>query len=63
VIKITELNYVEYKVHTYNRNGLCALGFMDDHYPVRSAFSLLNQVIILVFVAWIFSYVSFEMQL
>ncbi|KAL3586459.1 hypothetical protein D5086_013326 [Populus alba] len=42
---ITELNYVEYKVHTYNRNGLCALGFMDDHYPVRSAFSLLNQVI------------------
>lgn len=36
--------YVEYKVHSYNRNGLCALGFMDDHYPVRSAFSLLNQV-------------------
>lgn len=35
---------VEYKVHAYNRNGLCALGFMDDHYPVRSAFSLLNQV-------------------
>lgn len=34
----------EYKVHSYNRNGLCALGFMDDHYPVRSAFSLLNQV-------------------
>jgi len=34
----------EYKVHTYNRNGLCALGFMDDHYPIRSAFSLLNQV-------------------
>ena len=37
--------FVEYKVHAYNRNGLCALGFMDDHYPVRSAFSLLNQVI------------------
>jgi hypothetical protein len=36
---------------------------MDDHYPVRSAFSLLNQVIILVFVAWIFSDVIFEMQL
>ncbi|MBA0681212.1 hypothetical protein Goari_012866, partial [Gossypium aridum] len=36
---------VEYKVHAYNRNGLCALGFMDDHYPVRSAFSLLNQII------------------
>ncbi|XP_009802668.1 VAMP-like protein YKT61 [Nicotiana sylvestris] len=34
-----------YKVHSYNRNGLCALGFMDDHYPVRSAFSLLNQVL------------------
>nr|GME06398.1 ribonucleoside-diphosphate reductase large subunit-like [Ipomoea batatas] len=33
----------EYKVHSYNRNGLCVLGFMDDHYPVRSAFSLLNQ--------------------
>lgn len=36
--------YLEYKVHAYNRNGLVALGFMDDHYPVRSAFSLLNQV-------------------
>jgi len=36
--------FVEYKVHAYNRNGLCAVGFMDDHYPVRSAFSLLNQV-------------------
>ncbi|PPR87245.1 hypothetical protein GOBAR_AA33447 [Gossypium barbadense] len=35
----------EYKVHAYNRNGLVALGFMDDHYPVRSAFSLLNQVL------------------
>ncbi|XP_020886343.1 VAMP-like protein YKT61 isoform X2 [Arabidopsis lyrata subsp. lyrata] len=32
-------------VHAYNRNGLCAVGFMDDHYPVRSAFSLLNQVL------------------
>lgn len=38
-------NAIEYKVHSYNRNGLCALGFMDDPYPVRSAFSLLNQVI------------------
>ena len=36
--------WLEYKVHAYNRGGLCALGFMDDHYPVRSAFSLLNQV-------------------
>lgn len=36
--------FIEYKVHAYNSNGLCALGFMDDHYPVRSAFSLLNQV-------------------
>ncbi|KAK4391453.1 VAMP-like protein YKT61 [Sesamum angolense] len=35
----------EYKVHSYNQNGLCALGFMDDHYPVRSAFSLLNKVL------------------
>ncbi|MCL7030253.1 hypothetical protein MKW94_028604 [Papaver nudicaule] len=35
----------EYKVHSYNRNGLCALGFTDDHYPVRSAFSLLNKVL------------------
>ncbi|KAK4493036.1 hypothetical protein RD792_017733 [Penstemon davidsonii] len=34
----------EYKVHSYNQNGLCVLGFMDDHYPVRSAFSLLNKV-------------------
>ncbi|XP_027353929.1 VAMP-like protein YKT61 isoform X1 [Abrus precatorius] len=34
-----------YKVHAYNRNGLCAVGFMDDHYPIRSAFSLLNQVL------------------
>ncbi|KAH7855278.1 hypothetical protein Vadar_023159 [Vaccinium darrowii] len=24
----------EYKVHSCNRNGLCAVGFMDDHYPV-----------------------------
>nr|GMD72353.1 G2/mitotic-specific cyclin S13-7-like isoform X1 [Ipomoea batatas] len=33
----------KYKVHSYNRNGLCALGFMDDPYRrVRSAFSLLN---------------------
>ena len=38
------LLWVEYKVHAYNREGLCALSFMDDHYPVRSAFSLLNQV-------------------
>lgn len=36
--------FAEYKVHAYNRNGLCAVGFMDDHYPVRSAFSLLNKV-------------------
>ncbi|XP_019170651.1 PREDICTED: VAMP-like protein YKT61 isoform X1 [Ipomoea nil] len=38
------VQHEEYKVHSYNRNGLCALGFMDDPYPVRSAFSLLNQV-------------------
>ncbi|XP_040997785.1 VAMP-like protein YKT61 [Juglans microcarpa x Juglans regia] len=39
------VQHEEYKVHSYNRNGLCVLGFMDDHYPVRSAFSLLNQVL------------------
>ncbi|KAJ7955607.1 Ribosomal protein L2 [Quillaja saponaria] len=39
------LLYQEYKVHAYNRNGLCALGFMDNHYPVGNAFSLLNQVL------------------
>ncbi|KAL0710070.1 hypothetical protein Bca4012_017048 [Brassica carinata] len=39
------VQHEEYKVHAYNRNGLCAVGFMDDHYPVRSAFSLLSQVI------------------
>ncbi|MCD7470454.1 VAMP-like protein ykt61 [Datura stramonium] len=39
------VQHEEYKVHSYNRNGLCALGFMDDHYPVRSAFSLLNKVL------------------
>ncbi|KAG8372611.1 hypothetical protein BUALT_Bualt12G0084700 [Buddleja alternifolia] len=39
------VQHEEYKVHSFNRNGLCALGFMDDHYPVRSAFSLLNKVL------------------
>uniref|UniRef100_A0A5B7C889 Putative SNARE family protein n=1 Tax=Davidia involucrata TaxID=16924 RepID=A0A5B7C889_DAVIN len=39
------VQYEEYKVHSYNRSGLCALGFMDDHYPVQSAFSLLSQVL------------------
>ncbi|KAF2317077.1 hypothetical protein GH714_011574 [Hevea brasiliensis] len=39
------LSTEEYKVHSYNRNGLCAVGFMDDPYPVRSAFSVLNQVL------------------
>ncbi|GAB2289110.1 VAMP-like protein ykt61 [Dionaea muscipula] len=39
------VQHEEYKVHAYNRDGLCALGFMDDHYPVRSAFSLLNKVL------------------
>ncbi|XP_028086338.1 VAMP-like protein YKT61 isoform X4 [Camellia sinensis] len=38
------VQHEEYKVHSYNRNGLCTVGFMDDHYPVRSAFSLLNKV-------------------
>lgn len=49
--KVGLLSFAEYKVHSYNRNGLCSLGFMDDHYPVRSAFSLLNQVKRLFFVA------------
>ncbi|KAL3533147.1 hypothetical protein ACH5RR_006668 [Cinchona calisaya] len=39
------VQHEEYKVHSYNRNGLCAVAFTDDHYPVRSAFSLLNQVL------------------
>ncbi|KAG8639412.1 hypothetical protein MANES_14G141300v8 [Manihot esculenta] len=39
------VQHEEYKVHSYNSNGLCAVGFMDDAYPVRSAFSLLNQVL------------------
>ncbi|XP_068638030.1 VAMP-like protein YKT61 [Aristolochia californica] len=39
------VQHEEYKVHSYNRNGLCAVAFMDDHYPVRSAFSLLNKVL------------------
>ncbi|KAI0507753.1 hypothetical protein KFK09_013881 [Dendrobium nobile] len=39
------VQHEEYKVHSYNRNGLCAVTFMDDHYPVRSAFSLLSTVL------------------
>ncbi|PWA59519.1 synaptobrevin, Longin-like domain protein [Artemisia annua] len=39
------VQHEEYKVHSYNRYGLCVVGFMDDHYPVGSAFSVLNQVI------------------
>ncbi|XP_075517702.1 VAMP-like protein YKT61 isoform X2 [Primulina tabacum] len=39
------VKHEEYMVHSYNRNGLVALGFTDDHYPVRSAFSLLDQVL------------------
>ncbi|KAI3953455.1 hypothetical protein MKW92_001852 [Papaver armeniacum] len=39
------IQHEEYKVHSYNQNGLCAVGFMDDHYPVRSAFSVLNKVL------------------
>eukprot|EP00252_Welwitschia_mirabilis_P002187 TRINITY_DN12090_c0_g1_i1.p1 TRINITY_DN12090_c0_g1~~TRINITY_DN12090_c0_g1_i1.p1 ORF type:complete len:203 (-),score=35.00 TRINITY_DN12090_c0_g1_i1:312-920(-) len=35
----------EYKVHCYNKNGLCVVAFMDHHYPVRSAFSLINKII------------------
>ncbi|BAD87240.1 putative NTGP1 [Oryza sativa Japonica Group] len=39
------VQHEEYKVHCYNQNGLCAIAFTDDHYPVRSAFSLLNTVL------------------
>nr|CAB3478942.1 unnamed protein product [Digitaria exilis] len=39
------VQHEEYKVHSHNRNGICAVAFMDDHYPVRSAFSLLNKVL------------------
>ncbi|KAI5014119.1 hypothetical protein ZWY2020_055509 [Hordeum vulgare] len=35
----------QYKVHCYNQGGLCAVAFTDDHYPVRSAFSLLGKVL------------------
>jgi len=38
----------EYKVHSHNRNGLCAVAFMDDHYLVLSAFSLLNMVLTII---------------
>ncbi|KAL6587483.1 VAMP-like protein ykt61 [Orobanche minor] len=39
------VQHEEYMIHSYNRNGLCALGFMDTHYPIRSAFSLLIKVL------------------
>ncbi|TVU36920.1 hypothetical protein EJB05_18875, partial [Eragrostis curvula] len=37
--------FQQYQVHCYNQNGLCVIAFTDDHYPVRSAFSLLNKVL------------------
>ncbi|GJX80406.1 VAMP-like protein YKT61 [Tanacetum coccineum] len=36
---------LEEQARAEKENGLCVVGFMDDHYPVRSAFSVLNQVI------------------
>nr|ACF86785.1 unknown [Zea mays] len=39
------VQHEEYTVHCYNQNGLCAIAFTDAHYPVRSAFSLLNIVL------------------
>nr|CDM86925.1 unnamed protein product [Triticum aestivum] len=39
------VQHQEYKVHCYNQGGLCAVAFTDDHYPVRSAFSLLSKVL------------------
>lgn len=45
ILQLTSMCWdIEYHVHAYNRDGLCAVGFMDDHYPIRSAFSVLNQV-------------------
>ncbi|GLJ11992.1 hypothetical protein SUGI_0181590 [Cryptomeria japonica] len=35
----------DYLVHCYNKNGLCGVAFMDNHYPVRSAFSVINKVL------------------
>lgn len=35
----------EYMVHCYNRNGLCGVVFVDAHYPLRSAFSVINKVL------------------
>ncbi|KAJ7516308.1 hypothetical protein O6H91_22G052700 [Diphasiastrum complanatum] len=35
----------EYVVYCYNRNGLCGLVFADKHYPMRSAFSVVNKVL------------------
>lgn len=35
----------EYMVHCYNKNGLFGVAFMDNHYPVRSAFSVINKVL------------------
>uniref|UniRef100_A0A0D6QU63 Longin domain-containing protein n=1 Tax=Araucaria cunninghamii TaxID=56994 RepID=A0A0D6QU63_ARACU len=35
----------DYMVHCYNRNGLCGVAFMDNHYPVRSAFSVINKIL------------------
>ncbi|KAJ7517838.1 hypothetical protein O6H91_21G041800 [Diphasiastrum complanatum] len=35
----------EYVVYCYNRNGLCGLAFTDKHYPMRSAFSVVNKVL------------------
>uniref|UniRef100_A0ACD5WLK0 Uncharacterized protein n=1 Tax=Avena sativa TaxID=4498 RepID=A0ACD5WLK0_AVESA len=34
-----------YKVHCYNQNGLCAVVFTDEHYPDRSAHSILIEVL------------------
>ncbi|XP_066310727.1 VAMP-like protein YKT61 [Miscanthus floridulus] len=39
------VQHEEYMVHCYNQNVLCAIAFTDAHYPVRSAFSLLNIVL------------------
>uniref|UniRef100_A0ACD5X9Y5 Uncharacterized protein n=1 Tax=Avena sativa TaxID=4498 RepID=A0ACD5X9Y5_AVESA len=39
------VQHEEYKVHCYNPNGLCAVVFTDDHYPDRSAHSILIKVL------------------
>ncbi|KAK1318072.1 VAMP-like protein YKT61 [Acorus calamus] len=47
---LVSVGFNKYKVHTFNRNELCALALMDDHYPTRSVFALLNKATLYVLV-------------